>query len=276
MVAGSRSGSSFAGKKESHLMPRSVTEEALDKRVRRPGQHPLGCVELHQLAAYLHHRNAIPEPHRLVDVMGDEDDGLVQLGLEVQELLLQLAADDRINGAERFVHQEQRGVGRQGPRHAHPLLLAPRELIRVPLGHRGRQSDQVHQLLRPLAGLGPGRSEQAGDRGDVLDDRAMREEAALLDDVADHAAQPGGVRRRTSVPSMLTVPEVGLDETVDHPKRRGLAASRRADQHRDLPGGALEGEVVDCQRAVVVAFRDVIEGDHRTLSTAGGTAIVPA
>ena len=45
------------------------------------------------------------ELDRLVDVVGDEQDGQANPPLQVDELILQAFADDRIDGAERLVHQ---------------------------------------------------------------------------------------------------------------------------------------------------------------------------
>ena len=59
----------------------------------------------------------------LVDVVGDEHDRLAEFRLQAQELVLQLAADDRVDGAERLVHQHHRRIRGQRPGHADPLLL---------------------------------------------------------------------------------------------------------------------------------------------------------
>jgi hypothetical protein len=40
----------------------------------------------------------------------DEDDRLGQLRLEAQHLLLQLVAHDRVDGAERLVHEQDVGI----------------------------------------------------------------------------------------------------------------------------------------------------------------------
>ena len=50
------------------------------------------------------------------------------------QLLLQLAADDRVDRAERLVHQQHGRVGRERAGHPDPLLLPARELVRVALG----------------------------------------------------------------------------------------------------------------------------------------------
>ena len=72
------------------------------------------------------------DPAGLAEVVGDEDHRLAQVALERPELVLDLAAGDRVEGAERLVHQDQVGVGRQGPGHADPLPLAAAELVREP------------------------------------------------------------------------------------------------------------------------------------------------
>ena len=68
--------------------------------------------------------------HRLVDVVADEHDGLLQLRLELHELVLDDLAVDRVDGAERLVHQQHRRVGGERAHHADALLLAARQLLR--------------------------------------------------------------------------------------------------------------------------------------------------
>ena len=50
------------------------------------------------------------------EVVGDDDDRLADLGLEPEELGLQLLACDRVGGTERFVHEHHRRVSGQGTR----------------------------------------------------------------------------------------------------------------------------------------------------------------
>ena len=74
---------------------------------------------------FFEHGDAVAELDRLVDVVGDEDDRLADLLLQAQQLVLQALAVDRVDRAERLVHQHQRRVGGQGAGHAHALALAP-------------------------------------------------------------------------------------------------------------------------------------------------------
>ncbi|MGR6975012.1 hypothetical protein ACU639_36400 [Streptomyces cynarae] len=56
--------------------------------------------------------------------MGDEDYRLAEVVLETDELVLELLADHRVEGAEGFVHEQHRRVGGQCPGDADALLLA--------------------------------------------------------------------------------------------------------------------------------------------------------
>ena len=51
-----------------------------------------------------------------------------RVGLQPQKLLLQPVADDRVDRAERLVHQQHGRVGGERPGHADPLALAAGEL----------------------------------------------------------------------------------------------------------------------------------------------------
>jgi hypothetical protein len=127
--------------------------------------------------ALLHDRDAVAEQHRLVDVVGDEHDGLAEIALEPLELLLERAAADRVDGAERLVHQQHGRVGRQRPRHADALLLAAGELARVAVGHPLLEAHELDQLERALALALLVPAEQLGDGGDVVGHAPVREQA---------------------------------------------------------------------------------------------------
>ena len=67
---------------------------------------------------------SIAHLYRLVYVVGDEDDGLLYLLLQPQELVLQPVAGDGVHGAERLVHEHDRGVRGHRAGHPDPLALA--------------------------------------------------------------------------------------------------------------------------------------------------------
>jgi hypothetical protein len=97
------------------------------------------------------------------------------------------------------------------------------------------------------------------------------EEADLLDDVADRAAQLGDVvvADLPAVDPDVTARE--RDQPVDELERRRLAPTRRAHQHADLSCRHCEREVVD-GRAVParVDLRRLVEHELGRLGRHGG------
>ena len=70
--------------------------------------------------------------------------------------LLKFPADfrarQRIERAERLIHQQDRRIGRQRPRHSHALALPAGKLVRIaPQKLRGIETHQRQQLLRARA-----------------------------------------------------------------------------------------------------------------------------
>ena len=125
-----------------------------------------------------------------VHVVGDEDEGLVQLLLEALHLLLEGAAGHGVQGAEGLIHQDDGRGGGQCPEDADALLLSAGHLRGVLVGvllighlHHGQHvaDDLVALLLGVL--------QQLGHHADVLGHRHVGEQADLLDHIADVAAQ---------------------------------------------------------------------------------------
>ncbi len=254
------------GDQRQALQPALGTEEVLDEPARRLRQDALGGVELLQDAALGKDRDPVAHRDGLIDVVGDEDDGLAHLGLETQELLLEAAPDERVDGAEGLVHQHDGRVDRQGAGDADALPLPAGQLVRVAVGDRCGQADGGDELLdaigRPL--LLP--AQQLGHRRDVLRGGAVREQADLLDDVADRAPQLR-CRHGHDVAAIDRDRAAGrLDHAVDHPHRRRLAAAAGAHEDHDLALRHLEVELVDRHRPVGEALRHAVEGDHRWCS----------
>jgi len=64
-----------------------------------------------------------------------------------------------------------------------------------------------------------------------------------------------------------------VDEAVDHPQRRGLAAPARPDENHRLAVGHVEVEIVDRHRPVGVPLRHTFECDQPTPFRAPGECI---
>ena len=209
------------------------------------------------------HGDAVAEPDRLLDVVRDEQHRLAHGGLEPQELVLEMLAYDRVDRAERLVHQQHGRVGGQRAGHADALALSAGELLRVAVAVDGRvEPDQVEEFGGALTALAALPAEKMRDGRGVLQDRLVREQAHLLDDIADTAAEPDRVDGGYVVPVEEYPPLGRLDETVDHFHGGGLAAAGRSDERDQFALGDLEGEVVDGGRAVRVPLGDVLESDH--------------
>ena len=158
--------------------------------VGRAGQDRLGGVVLRDLRALLEDQDPVAELDRLVDVVGDADDRLAQLALDGEQLVLQPLAGDRVDRAERLVHQDHGRVGGQAAGHADALLLPAGELAGVAVAVLLRvEADQLEQLVDPLGDPAGVPAEQLGHDRDVLGHRHVREQAAALDHVADRAPQ---------------------------------------------------------------------------------------
>ncbi len=245
-------------------------DEVGDVRGGRRAQHLRRRVELLDAALPVD-RHPVPEPHRLLDVVRDEQHRLAHLLLQLQELVLQVLAHHRVDRAERLVHQQHRRVRRQRPRHAHPLPLPAGELVRVAVAVAGGvQADQVEQFGRPRLPLRARPAQQGRHGRGVLQHRLVREEAHLLDDVADPAPQPHRFDVRDVLAVQQDPPGRRLDQPVHHLHRGGLAAPGRADERDQLALSHLERQVVHGDGPVGVALADMFETNHETHSDRHG------
>ena len=80
-------------------------------------------VELYDFTA-AHDADAFTEFYGFGHVVGDKDDGHFKAFVKVLDELLQLIAADGIEGAERFIHEEDVRFGHDGPQNADSLLFA--------------------------------------------------------------------------------------------------------------------------------------------------------
>lgn len=125
--------------------------EGADELVRRVRQQGIRVVVLEQPAA-LEYRHLVAQLDGFVDVVADHDHGHAELALHLEELVLDRLAVDRIDRAERLVHQQQRRVRRQRADHPDALLLAAGEFARVALQVLlGLQLDHAHRASRAFS-----------------------------------------------------------------------------------------------------------------------------
>ncbi len=112
-----------------HVAARDVAHEVRDVVVGRRADEVLRRPELHD-AAVAHDRDPVAEAQRLGQVVGDEDHRLARLVLQADHLVLHVAADQRVERAERLVVEHHLRVDGEGAREPDALLHAAGELVR--------------------------------------------------------------------------------------------------------------------------------------------------
>ena len=80
------------------------------------------------------------------EVVGDEQVGQTQLGLQIAQQVQDLGADRHVERGDGLVEHDQLGRQRQRPRDGDALALAARELVREEVGRAVRQPDEIEQV----------------------------------------------------------------------------------------------------------------------------------
>ena len=180
----------------------------------------------------------------LVDVVGDQDDGLAELALEPQELVLQARPYDRVDG-RRTARPSAAPAGRPPAPGRRRRAAAGRRRAGGDSGRRtrpgrGRPGPAARGPAREPAPWASPMSER--HRGDVGGDLLVGEQPDLLDHVADPAPQLDGVLvGDVASPSRKIRPLVGsisrliIFRVVDLPQPEGPT------RHDELAGGAPRG-----------------------------------
>ncbi len=141
--------------------------------------------------ARVEHADARGQRERFAHVVRDDDDGLLHALLDPPELGVQLDARDRIERAERLVHQQHRRIDGERAGDADALALAARQLVGPAVGERAAiEADQVEQLADARLGAIRRPAFEPRDDADVAGDRHVRKEPDVLQHVSDAPPQP--------------------------------------------------------------------------------------
>ena len=142
-----------------------------------------------------HHVDHVAEEHRLVDVVGDEQHGLVALLPDAEQHLLHQRARLAVERAERLVHQQDLGVvgERAGERHA--LAHAARELLGIGV-LEALEPDLPMKPVRDPPPLGGGHAAQLEPELDVAPDGQPGEQRVALEHHAALGRRAGDRRGR--------------------------------------------------------------------------------
>ncbi len=77
-----------------------------------------------RIGAGIKRDNPVRHVDGFIDIVGNQDDGFLHPRPDLQNLILQITACQRIQRAERFVEQQNIGIGRQGSGDIDPLAHA--------------------------------------------------------------------------------------------------------------------------------------------------------
>ena len=141
-------------------------------------------------AAVADHRDAVGEQQRLQHVVGDHHAGQAELVVQPPVILAERVAGQRIERAERLVHQHDARLGRDGAGDADALAFAAGKLGGKTVAML--LAIETHQIEQRVDALGHPRlvpAEQLRRDRDVFRDRHVREQADALEHIADAAAQ---------------------------------------------------------------------------------------
>ncbi len=197
--------------------------------------------------------NTVAQLQRFVNIVAHQHHGLFQLALHLKELVLDHLTVDRVDCTERFIHQQDRRIGCQRADDADALLLAAGHFTRIAVKEFMRiHCHHIHQLFGTgfTACLVP--AQHARHDGNVLFDGHVREQANLLDHVANVAAQGHGVHSAGVFAVNQDCPATWRNETVDHLQCSGFPAAGRAEQHAHFPFRHVQVDVVDGLKRLAV------------------------
>src|SRR5258708_38293492 len=129
-------------------------------------------------AAGLEQNNARGEKQGFAQIVSDKDNGLAEAAGQGAEFALKLGARDRIEGAERLIHQQNWRIGGKGAGNADALTLASGEFAGAAASEfRARiQANKLKHFINARGGAGRLPVFQRGYQGDVFCNRPVREE----------------------------------------------------------------------------------------------------
>jgi len=90
----------------------------------------------------------IAQVHGLIEVVGNEDDGLIESALQLEKLILHFATNKRIKGRKSLIHEQDVSLGCECTSQTNSLLHATGKLMRI-LVSPPIKTDSV----QPLVGL---------------------------------------------------------------------------------------------------------------------------
>jgi len=187
----------------------------------------------------VHHRHAVADLSGHAQVVRDEQHGEVEFLAHVVEQFQDLRLHGDIQGGHGLVGDQQFGLHCQRARDADALPLPARELVGVTVDGPGIESDECHQVLRAVPGLGLRQAEVHRPLGDRVADAAARikRPIGILEDDLHALAMPAeraGRQVRDIRVVQIDVAAGRLDQTHDAAGYRRFSGPRLADDPQRL------------------------------------------
>ena len=149
--------------------------------------------------------------------MGDKQDGFARRTMNRFEGPLQGCTGDGVKRAKRLVHEEHIGICGQSTRDAHPLLLPPRELMRIATRVViGIHRQHVHEFSHTRTHTVGLPAQQSGHGCDVVRHRSVGKQAHRLNRIAHASTQVLQVEAGDVLVLEKNPTVIELDHAVDH------------------------------------------------------------
>ena len=195
-----------------------------------------------------HHKDAIRQSYRLLDVVGHEHDALAVCRPDAQELVAHHDLRLRIERSERLVHQHDLGVIGQQSSESDTLTHAARECSWIVMTELG-EPEQVEQGADAVRVLVPGYVSALESHGDVCAYVDPRQQRVTLKHEANTRLSPARVRQ----PNLACR---GPHKARDQPENRGLAAAARPHDGQEFATVQCECDVTQYLDPPIVGHRD--------------------
>jgi hypothetical protein len=214
----------------------------------RAGERHVDDVDDRRVGRHAHDDDAVSEGDGLVDAVRHHEDGLGRRLVlpQVDELVLQAGAGERVQRAERLVKQQYAGTDRERPGDGRALLHAAGHLrgslvLVLPQADRGEIALDDLVGYRPVAAghRRPGRLANVGQKAEPGEQRVVLEHHRPIRPGTGHHLVIGH-----------DAAAVGLGEAGDDVDQRRLAAPRVPDERDEL--ALLDGEV-DAAKDLLIA-----------------------
>ena len=189
--------------------------------------------------------------------VGDVEDGDAVLLLGALEELDEVRLGVFVHGGERFVEEENAGLGGEGAGEGDALFFTTGEALREAVEEVGDAHFRGETVDEGRDGVRVGFLE-AGGKADLPGDGEGGEERAVLGDKADAASAGRGVGDIAVIdPDASALRQAESAEDLDE---RGLSRAGAAHEHRVGAAGDFEADVLEGKSAGFPA--DVFEADH--------------